>query len=156
MENNTWKHKNVEITFDAGGAYFKAEFGGKHVTAPSLDAMKKKIDKKVADTFQPFEAFEYPHYYRTSEPPSLIKVESIHADTRRSRCSFVFTRNGHDCYATEFVPNTEAGKQAIDEYYKIAQHAQKEEARLKALVNAAREKIPVISIHAYMKEHGLE
>lgn len=48
-------HKGIAIAFDAKRAIFTAEVLGKNVSAPSLDAIKKKID--VLASFTPFDCY---------------------------------------------------------------------------------------------------
>lgn len=53
--SNTWTHKGVTITFDADRAVFRATAKKKPITAPSLDAIKKKIDAE--NKFEPFDCY---------------------------------------------------------------------------------------------------
>lgn len=51
-----WQHKGVAITFNEQGANFVARVNGNDLKAPSLDAMKKKIDGAQLIEFKPFKA----------------------------------------------------------------------------------------------------
>lgn len=48
----SWEHRGVKITFDghASRPEFIAQAPGKSLKAPSLDAIKKKIDQLSVDT----------------------------------------------------------------------------------------------------------
>jgi hypothetical protein len=152
----TWKHKNIEITFDAGGAYFKAELLGKWVTAGSLEGMKKKIDKAMTNSFEAFDALEFPTYYRQDVKVEPIKVTGIAKDNRRSWNSrgFAYKNSaGYDVSTMVLVPDTIEARQLIEEYYAIAKKRQEESARLDALLEVARKKIPTIQVMDYLKAH---
>lgn len=55
----TWDHKGHVIAFNETGAFFYATVNGGRLTAPSVDAMRKKLDKLAFDAFVPFEALDW-------------------------------------------------------------------------------------------------
>lgn len=51
---NKFEHKGIPITIKDNGE-FMAKIGGKEIVAPSIAALKKKLDR--VDPFEPFEGF---------------------------------------------------------------------------------------------------
>lgn len=51
-----WAHKGFEITFHDSCEEFRATVNGATLASPSLDAIRKKIDKALVIDFKPFKA----------------------------------------------------------------------------------------------------
>lgn len=62
-----FEHKGIAITFNEQRATFSATINKKHISKPSLSAMKTAIDKSVESTFKPFSALIGATYSRQGD-----------------------------------------------------------------------------------------
>lgn len=69
----TWTHRGVTIKLISSNGQFSAEMPGRKLRAPSLDAMKKKIDENM--TFEPFDAFTEENGYSSVRKDEKIAAE---------------------------------------------------------------------------------
>ena len=93
MTEQTWQHRGVSITFDTARAIFLATIDGKPQRAPSLDAIKKKIEAAVNNAFTPWRGLSVSYYgaaFREVEVVGIAKgrkewlVRYLDRDGRRS------------------------------------------------------------------------
>lgn len=97
-----YKHRGVKIEFVEMGGVFVAIVNDKRTTAPSLSAIKSKIDKAQANTFEPFDAFRFSSDgYRSTKPDKIEKfrVTGIERKSRGLRAGFGFTVSGGGFYS---------------------------------------------------------
>jgi len=100
-------HKNIEITVTGDGK-FKATVGGVEVTKPSVDAMKKFIDKSEKEAFEAFSGIQPRNYW-----PKHDKVKIINLIKERSRFSFnkfSFVSDNSGSYAWVYADTPENEK----------------------------------------------
>lgn len=87
---STFKHNNIDIKLEPTGR-FVATVNGTEITASSLPAMKKKLDK--IKPFEPFKAFTIDKYYHEDGHITMHEVIGLRKD--RGRASFEFrTKEG--------------------------------------------------------------
>ena len=71
----TFRHKGVTITLNTNSAEFTAEVNGDLMRKPSLDAIKRHIDKAQKNAFKTFEAYASPWWRK--KPPVKATVIGI-------------------------------------------------------------------------------
>ncbi len=124
----TWEYKGVTITLDdLSGQFVVLDKTRVKHRAPSLDAMKAKLDKTFKIAFEPFEALSYeePHSYvgGKSTPGKMRaprKVEQLHTPvgrlSYRNSAVFLVLRGaegtGH-YHMSSVIPNTKENRQAV-------------------------------------------
>lgn len=90
----SWEHRGVTITFDSHATRpeFRADAPGKSLRAPSMDAIKKKIDLLSLDTFEGF--YAYVEFGGYGDPPKAKGVEIVekfknYNAVKHGRCSYL-------------------------------------------------------------------
>ena len=174
MTERKYEHAGVTITFNEVNATFIGTIDGKLVRAPSLDAMKKKIDKARTSEFTAFDALDYQIFYDApsrveAKRPDIEKIRVKNLKITRKRygdkeefiCESVSDPQKRKYWATNgeftknyFVPDTAEARAAITNYYEIAFAAQRQRAQLSKAIEDAQAKIPIVRIEDYMKEKG--
>lgn len=142
-------YKGFTITFNELRGDFRALcVNGVNVSAPSLPAIKKKIDKILVVAFKPFKAISI-----NFDDPSPFKVLRITDDSgfRHSRGYKVFVtdREGYSSTLKRVTLDTPENRNLIKEW----RRAQKEHDKLvtasKAKCDAALKAIPMINADTY-------
>lgn len=59
MAQTEWTHKGVKITLSERGHFIGRHSNGQHLSHPSLDAIKKRIDDLEVMNVEPFDAIEW-------------------------------------------------------------------------------------------------
>lgn len=73
----TFTHKGADIAVLDNGK-FSASVAGQPIEAPSLDAIRAKIDQLMADTFAPFDAFLLDDSWSWRDDcPELVEVRVV-------------------------------------------------------------------------------
>lgn len=163
-----YNYNGVTITFEETAARFTATVGGKFTRAPSLDAMKKKIDKAKEQAFTPFDALMYRSFYfghqsyeRSNPEMDTVRVIRVEADKRarydRHTFNVEYTGKSKKVYhrsdtVTVVTPDTPEARKAIQDYYRIGVEAEKTIGRLIKQVEAAEAKIPRLGASEYFKQ----
>lgn len=120
----TWTHNGIEIALrDNVGDFVATPKGGARITAPSLDAMKKKLDVLKQSSFQPFNALhiKYPYNGRSGNESKggfeTNQVIGIEREKGRSggTLKFQFKSGRNDQYA---YPDTPENREAIQLFVK--------------------------------------
>lgn len=173
MSVQTYNHLGTSIIFNSDSAKFYAKIDGKNTTAPSLEAMKKKIDKAKQNSFEPFPALQhriFGSYYsygsRGDKNAKIPKIETLSVTgvkTERSRYNeqhkFVCEHTGKPkgAYGNQFetgsvTPDTPEARAAILNYYEVAVKAEHEKARLNEEIEKALEKIPRLNAEDFLSQ----
>lgn len=135
-----WTHEGVKISLNERGA-FTATIKGKFQSAPSLDAMKKRIDESKRDTFVPFEAYQIGRYSDRSDLKAftvtgVVKLRTTRYSTRTH--SFQCSDNRERDYVNPVTPeNTKAANEylsALKETRRIKDEREKVETKLAAKI----------------------
>lgn len=143
----TFKHAGVDISLDPVTGKFGAVMEGKKVAAPSLDAMKKKIDGVVKAGFKQFVAYKDQGRHQPAKDRYkevvVVGVKRARANTFRGESFWITSTGEHLNTVYEFSPESLAALRARDALIE-KQRAEKEamdkahsEARAKA-TNALR------------------
>lgn len=141
MKTTVTKHKSVAVEVDQRGT-FTAKVAGEELTAPSLAALKRKIDAALADAFEPFDAFTIRNFYADGPELEEYRVVGIGAEREKGRSSATWRNdrglNLKQCYRD--TPETRAQAEA----YIAKWRANKvERDRMEAEEEALLEAIPL-------------
>lgn len=172
-QNTSWQHKGHSIELLSSGK-FRTVIGGISQLAPSVDALKKRIDKHLESvkSFTPFKALNVPHFHRLSANPearpakvgpefTVVERKITKARSRYGVPAAVFVTDQRDYGSQlkeEFVvaPSTPEAKAAINAFNALYVKSQRELARLETELQKAREAIPRIVAEKYGKAEGEE
>lgn len=137
--STAYSHKGIEIEFRESRSDFLATILGKRVAAPSLVAMKKKIDAAKAENFQTFTALRE-REYNDPKGKDLFKVTIVGKSKTASkwnRGAFVDDQGKHH---SRLLPDT---PEAIA-LWKTHEAARAAEQKAEEVTRAARDAIPYI------------
>lgn len=90
MDKIVAEHRGAEIVL-SGISFTCVLPGKKRLTAPSVDALKKKIDAALKDDFQPFKAVQIDHGFRRDWAVREVMVVERTAEKRRGHAYVTFT-----------------------------------------------------------------
>jgi len=80
-----YEHKGIKIDFEQGSGWFSAIIAGKVVYAPSLTAIKARIDKHAQDTFTPFKALRWDQFDSKQTVVNVVGVRNPKKNDRYNR-----------------------------------------------------------------------
>lgn len=143
----TWTHQGITISFNTVTAKFYAPAGGKTIYAPSLDALKKQIDKALdrSANFTPFDAVEVGDRGTGIEEVKVIGLGKV--DQRHSwKGKYEFRiQEGHNVRGRgTAIPATAANLKVVKAFEEMCKKNRSEIARLESEINRAREKLPYV------------
>lgn len=147
--SKTYEHNGVTITFNELGANFSATANGKHLSAPSRDAIKKKIDAALAVNFSPFKAI---YLGRHGEVTSLAVVGLEKPARNRygtTRQVFVCEGDRYARHVAEVTPDTPANRKLVAAFRKRYKQVEAEKERLDEEIEAMQAAIPSVKADDY-------
>lgn len=147
----SWTHKGIAIELMEVSGSFSAIIGGKRQVAPSLDAIKKRIDDAAKIGFEPFKALEYGR----DDKITVYEVTGITRVTRGRRWGssgerFITTAS-YSPERSSVTPDTLEARQAVKAWQALSKKNNAEIDRLKKAMEKAQKAIPVVSASAYTK-----
>lgn len=133
-------HNGISISLTAHGK-FAAVIDGKNTTAPSLDAIKKKIDGPSSAAFQEFPALLVSEYRGAPDPVKVVGIKKSRRTSWRSDEWLL------DSGATQraVAKDTKENRASIQAYYAARLTLRNEKDRLELLVREARSAIEFIN-----------
>lgn len=137
MTEQTFEYSGVKVEVDANGI-FRATVYGKHLVAPSLKAMKKRIDNN-APPFEPFQAY----VRETSDRTVTIVGTMTRRHMGRKAKVWVTDRGGHLVMIYRATPKNEEIRKkilALDDERNRLERIYEENRR--ALVDQMKEERP--------------
>lgn len=160
----TWEHRGRTITLDERGT-FHTKVNNKHISGPSLDSLKKRINELDDVQPEPFEALELNFHLSNGKRPEIgirtVSVRSVEKGGRSKydRAGFIgeakpkkaYHRKGDAESFTVLHPNTPECREAYKAYMDaLVETARIEEERNK-IVRYLFQKIPRYEIGTFLE-----
>ena len=141
---NTFTHNGIEIALNGVGEFW-AVIDGKREKAPSLAAMKKRIDSR--DTFKPFDALILSYKDEIKQIRVIGITKPSGKRTYSNRPKFI----GSDTYHHDRVYPLEA-RDTILEWQRVCEESERIRSERSKIDDAAAEKICAITAFDYAKQ----
>lgn len=142
-----YKHRDVTITFNAPGGNFLATVNGEHINAPSLPAIKKQIDSRLAKKFESFKAFAVSDRTKIF---TVLRVEKAIGHRRGSReKQFVTDSEGWLRRQYNVVLATPENKKLVSEYFEFLNATRAQIKLLEEQIDVKQRAIPELSAEDY-------
>lgn len=152
LKKPQFEYKSVHIEVGAYGDFF-ATVNGQRVSKPSMDSIRKFIDKSLARKFEPFTALRRPGYGEDREKDLMrVNIVSVIED-RRARFSdrYRFIEGGGGQHQSSVFADTPEN----EKLYSQIMEFDRETERLKDMRIAARddmwEKLVIISAKEFFE-----
>lgn len=145
-----YAHKDVMIQFDAERAQFSCSIGVQKFKAPSLDAIKKKIDAALLVEFKPFMAVRGNlDDVAQFQVIGIAKSDGYRRGIQRGTTVFVCVGERGNFELDEVTPATTANIKAVKHASDTWERCREQEKKLEDERNAARHAIPSIRARDY-------
>lgn len=138
-----YEHKHIAITFREQNATFNAQVNSEWLRAPSLTAIKKKIDLALEQVFKPFSAISADS--DTIKPFTVLRVECRTERRHKDEKQFVTDAPGWQQHRARVTLDTPKNRAQIAAYNKLHKDNHRKIELLKKEIDDARRDIPEIS-----------